>query len=82
VLRITTKKSRMAAPKLSARRCRPRGAPLDRAHVDAFSAIGRRAEGGGLRQLKTGVTVACRYEPGINGTYRSFLPVAFPAACL
>jgi hypothetical protein len=46
----------------------PRAAPLDRADVDAFSAIGRRAEGGGLRQLKAGVTVACRYEPGITRT--------------
>jgi hypothetical protein len=85
----------MAAPKLSPLPARswfapsftivkwytlPRGAPLDRAHVDAFSAIGRRAEGGGLRELKAGVTVACRYKPGINRTSRSFLPVAFPAA--
>ena len=40
------------------------------AHVNAFSAIGGVPKAVVCDNLKAGVTVACRYEPGINRTYQ------------
>src|SRR5277367_6657743 len=40
------------------------------AHVDAFGAFGGVPKGVVCDNLKAGVTAVCRYEPGINRTYR------------
>src|SRR5207249_144863 len=39
-------------------------------HVNAFSAIGGVPKGVVCDNLKAGVTVTCRYEPGINRSYQ------------